>query len=148
MGGKAAKEGPPSRPSSRSRNHSDDLRRASLARQASGGAPPPLASQTLLFGQNLSPETRHKRKVSLSMLKARIDSEVAAAAAGASHPSSRAVSPAPVGTGGGVGVAPGLPTVVEPRAPATLSLSLKHPQFLDESHIFWCHSCRGELVIL
>ncbi|KAF8433563.1 hypothetical protein L210DRAFT_3556476 [Boletus edulis BED1] len=22
------------------------------------------------------------------------------------------------------------------------------PQFMDESHIFWCHSCRGELVIL
>jgi uncharacterized coiled-coil protein SlyX len=22
------------------------------------------------------------------------------------------------------------------------------PQFLDETHIFWCHSCRGDLVIL
>lgn len=139
---------PPSRPSSRSRNHSDDLRRASFARKTSNPlvSPPPLPSQSI-FGQNLSAETRHKRKVSLSMLKARIDSEVAAAATTTSHPPSRAISPSlslkdtsktgilvahSHGSDGGHDHSP----------------SFKHPQFLDESHIFWCHSCRGELVVL
>jgi hypothetical protein len=22
------------------------------------------------------------------------------------------------------------------------------PQFLDDSHVFWCHACSGDLVIL
>lgn len=139
---------PPSRPSSRSRNHSDDLRRASFARKTSNPmvSPPPLPSQSF-FGQNLSAETRHKRKVSLSMLKARIDSEVAAAATATSHPPSRAISPSlslkdtsktniPVAQSHGS------------EGDHDHSLSFKHPQFLDESHIFWCHSCRGELVVL
>lgn len=131
---------PPSRPSSRSRNHSDDLRRASFARKTSNPlvSPPPLPSQTF-FGQNLSAETRHKRKVSLSMLKARIDSEVAAAIN--PHPPSRAISP-------DASKKAGLSSVTETEDGHEHSLSLKHPQFLDESHIFWCHSCRGELVVL
>ncbi|KAI0035117.1 hypothetical protein K488DRAFT_43965 [Vararia minispora EC-137] len=119
------------RPPSRARTSSDDMRRA--ARRASGG--PPGTTQTT-FGANLSAETRHKRKVSLGMLKARIDSEVAAAVA--SNPASRAISPLP-----GAGL-----TSVPEDGGMDAGLSPKRPQFLDESHIFWCSSCRGELVIL
>lgn len=91
--------------------------------------PPPLSRS--VFDQNLSPETRHKRKVSLSMLKARIDSEVEAT----SRPPSRALSP----------------VHSESRSNAASPLShhtIHRPQFLDESHVFWCHSCQGDLVIL
>ncbi|KAI0304622.1 hypothetical protein BC826DRAFT_1100435 [Russula brevipes] len=132
------------RPPSRARNHSDDLRRASLTAQrrgsngngSSGAAHP-------AFGANLSPETRHKRKVSLGMLKARIDSEMAAAAAAVgSIPPSRAASP--LNASAAERASPRL----EPHATNSIQASHKRPQFLDESHIFWCHSCRGELVVL
>ncbi|KAJ6520274.1 hypothetical protein C8R45DRAFT_1058402 [Mycena sanguinolenta] len=100
------------------------------------GAPPLVRS---VFDQNLTPETRHKRKVSLSMLKARIDSEVAAhALAQNSRPPSRALSPVQSADG------PDRPTSPPSRAPAPFH----RPQFLDDSHVFWCHSCRGDLVIL
>ncbi|KAJ3993105.1 hypothetical protein F5050DRAFT_1801422 [Lentinula boryana] len=100
----------PSRPSSRgSRPHSisgsQSLKPSTLARSA--------------IEHNLSPETRHKRKTSLTMLKARIDSELAAA-------SSRKVSD----------VGP------------IYSHHRPRPQFMDDSHVFWCSSCRGDLVIL
>ncbi|KAI0323081.1 hypothetical protein OF83DRAFT_11438 [Amylostereum chailletii] len=125
----------PSRPPSRAKNHSDDLRRTSFNSRRSSGGHPTGPTQPA-FGANLSPETRHKRKVSLGMLKARIDSEVAAVG---SHPPSRAMTPMPLATVSEVHSAKGSSA---PGSP------LKRPQFLDESHIFWCHSCRGELVIL
>jgi len=25
---------------------------------------------------------------------------------------------------------------------------LRSPQFLDESHVFWCSSCNGDLIVL
>ncbi|KAG6842380.1 hypothetical protein C0991_007510 [Blastosporella zonata] len=73
------------RPGSRN----SEFRRSSFGshRQVGSGAPPPLARS--IFDQNMSAETRHKRLVSLSMLKARIDSEVEVAV---SRPSSRASS--------------------------------------------------------
>ncbi|KAJ3015151.1 hypothetical protein NUW54_g1120 [Trametes sanguinea] len=123
-------------------DRSDDLRRASFGshRPASFAAP-----QSSAF-EGLSPETRHKRKVSLSMLKARIDSELAATTS-ASRPSSRNsrnfTSPAPKPAA--------LPVVVEPPSqPATPPPAQvpKRPVFMDESHIFWCHSCQGDLVVL
>ncbi|KAI0274921.1 hypothetical protein BC834DRAFT_21422 [Gloeopeniophorella convolvens] len=128
----------PSRPSSRARTHSDDLRRASLTQRRGSNGVPPAASHAA-FAANLSPETRHKRKVSLGMLKARIDSEIAAATASA--PPSRAVSPA-------LHVVEEGSPALEPHSAGTPTGSHKRPQFLDESHIFWCHSCRGELVVL
>ncbi|KAF8506844.1 hypothetical protein F5888DRAFT_1645842 [Russula emetica] len=139
----------PPRPSSRARNNSEDLRRTSLTQQRRGSGNNnniPLGAAHPAFGTNLSPETRHKRKVSLGMLKARIDSEMMAAGAGSVLPS-RVASPLHA-------------EVAERRTPlprmdphATNSVqnshsSHKRPQFLDESHIFWCHSCRGELVVL
>ncbi|OBZ79345.1 hypothetical protein A0H81_01249 [Grifola frondosa] len=72
------------RPPSRAVRHSDELRRASIASHRPL-APSPAAAAF----DGLSPELRHKRRVSLGMLKARIDSEVAA-----SGLSSRAMSPA------------------------------------------------------
>jgi chromosome segregation ATPase len=126
----------PSRPSSRARNHSDDLRRASLT-QRRGSNNIPLSSTHSTFAANLSAETRHKRKVSLGMLKARIDSEMAAAAI----PPSRAVSPHSGDTGRSF-------PLQDPHATNSIHNAHKRPQFLDESHIFWCHSCRGELVVL
>ncbi len=128
----------PARVSSRNLDHSDDLRRASFGSGRPTGVTRPASPPSSFEG--LSAETRHKRKVSLSMLKARIDSETATAK---SHPSSRAMSPA--------GKPTSLPTVVEPRsAPGTPPPQHlgRTSQFLDESHIFWCHSCRGDLVIL
>jgi len=134
----------PSRPSSRARNHSDDLRRKSLTqRRGSNNNGIPLGAAHPAFGANLSPETRHKRKVSLGMLKARIDSEMAAAG---SIPSSRAASPLP-SQAVGAGAEMASPRL-EPHATNSIQNSHKRPQFLDESHIFWCHSCRGELVVL
>jgi myosin protein heavy chain len=125
--------GIPSRPSSRNVDHSD-LRRVSLnSRRPSVLVPPPLARS--VFDVGLSPDARHKRQVSLSMLKARIDSEMAAASAAASRPPSRALSPVA-----------SLSTISEP-GPRKIS-SHRRPQFLDESHVFWCHSCHGDLVDL
>jgi myosin protein heavy chain len=129
----------PPRPSSRARNHSDDLRRASLTQRRGSNHSIPLGAAHPAFGTNLSPETRHKRKVSLGMLKARIDSEMAAAG---SIPPSRVASP----------LHAELPERGSPRADPHAANSIhnshKRPQFLDESHIFWCHSCKGELVVL
>jgi myosin protein heavy chain len=127
--------GVPGRPSSRALNPTD-LRRGSFSHRSSNLAPP---SPRTVFDVGLSPETRHKRQVSLGMLKARIDSEVAASAGG--YPSSRQLSPVPQGNEG-----------ISGREPDSPSWHAQHihrrPQFMDESHIFWCHSCDGELVIL
>ncbi|KAG2350885.1 hypothetical protein BDR05DRAFT_49997 [Suillus weaverae] len=125
--------GVPGRPSSRTLNPTD-LRRGSY--RSSNLAPP---SPRTVFDVGLSPETRHKRQVSLGMLKARIDSEVAASAGG--YPSSRQLSPVPQGNEGILGQ--------EPDSPSWHAQHIhRRPQFMDESHIFWCHSCDGELVIL
>jgi len=120
----------PSRPSSRGAR--------SIAEQRPAYKPSGLSRP--IYEQNLSPETLHKRKTSLSMLKARIDSELAAAAAKAtstSNPTSRALSPV---------------SSSEKLSQPNKSVSNLHhhvrPQFLDDSHIFWCSSCRGDLVIL
>lgn len=122
----------PPRPLSRGVvNHSDELRRQSFGTHR----PSNLSVQPVSDFDGLSPETRHKRRVSLGMLKARIDSETKAS-------TSRNLSPV-------VKHSP-LPTVVEPAySPSPLnSPSLRHSQFLDESHVFWCHSCQGDLVVL
>ncbi|KAH9858271.1 hypothetical protein C2E23DRAFT_865184 [Lenzites betulinus] len=129
----------PHRTSSRTVDRSDDLRRASFsshrAPTSSSLAVPAPASAF----EGLSPETRHKRKVSLSMLKARIDSEVAASSHHPRSVSSPARRPTP------------LPAVVEPPSqPATPPpvLQQKRPVFMDEAHVFWCHACQGDLVVL
>ncbi|KAH9997801.1 hypothetical protein BJV74DRAFT_883394 [Russula compacta] len=129
----------PSRPSSRARSHSDDLRRATLTQRRGSNNGIPLGAAHSAFGANLSAETRHKRKVSLGMLKARIDSEMAAA--GSISPSRAAL---PLHAADADKASPRL----DPHATNNTNNSHKRPQFLDESHIFWCHSCKGELVVL
>lgn len=126
--------GAPSRPSSRGSRVTASHKPSSLARSA--------------IEHNLSPETRHKRKASLSMLKARIDSELAAAS-GHSQVHSRALSPVQsVSSSGDRSSIVGS----RPRSPAgsnmLYSQHRSRPQFLDDSHVFWCSSCRGDLVIL
>jgi len=133
------------RPSSRARNRrdSDDLRRTSLTQRRGSTnslSNMPLPAAHPAFGANLSPETRHKRKVSLGMPKARIDSEMMAAAG--SIPPSRAASLLHA-----AGVEKASPRL-EPHAANGIQDSHNRPQFLDDSHIFWCHACRGELVVL
>ncbi|KAG2155647.1 hypothetical protein DEU56DRAFT_317144 [Suillus clintonianus] len=125
--------GVPGRPSSRTLNHTD-LRRGSFTHKSSNLAPP---SPRTVFDVGLSPETRHKRQVSLGMLKARIDSELAASAGG--YPSSRQLSPVPQGDE---------MSGREPDIASHGEYIHRRPQFMDESHIFWCHSCHGDLVIL
>ncbi|TBU34435.1 hypothetical protein BD309DRAFT_640915 [Dichomitus squalens] len=137
----------PKRTVGRPAGHSDDLRRASFQSHRPAEISPPA---TISAFEGLSPETRHKRKVSLSMLKARIDSEVAAS----SHTprpvsrSSRSFASSPGSKPGG------LPVVVEPPSESSRPPSRVHahpakrPVFMDESHIFWCHSCQGDLVVL
>lgn len=83
--------------------------------------PSPLART--VFDQPMTPETFHKRKVSLNMLKARMESE-------ARSNFTRALSPTPA------------------DHVTSRPSSVVNPQFLDESHVFWCHSCSGDLVIL
>ncbi|KAK0455835.1 hypothetical protein EV421DRAFT_2031 [Armillaria borealis] len=123
----------PSRPSSRGSaiasfsSHKGTLP-ASLSRAA--------VTRTAVLDLGLSPETRHKRKVSLSMLKARIESESAVGLF--HHPASRNLSPVP---SDGPDSQPSSP-------PPPHHHPTPRPQFLDDSHVFWCHSCRGDLVIL
>ncbi|KAI0783366.1 hypothetical protein C8Q75DRAFT_444278 [Abortiporus biennis] len=140
------------RPLSRNYDRSDELRRASFTSNnrpssnhsnSSNPIPPSLLPSNF---DGLSPETRHKRRVSLSMLKARIDSE----SAGKSKQQASALSLSRSSPAQHPG---GLPPVPEPDSnpPSPPPPSLSPPrrtQFLDETHVFWCHACRGDLVIL
>ena len=145
--------GMPSRPGSRARNVSDELRvqvaRAGSSQSISGSSnirsSPSQKPRKSTF-ETLSPETKHKRRVSLGMLKARIDSELASSVK-SSQPPSRALTPLPeselMKSNGG---SPS-PSVMEPSEPHHIR-GFKRHQFLDESHVFWCQSCHGDLVIL
>jgi predicted nucleic acid-binding Zn-ribbon protein len=140
--------GLPSRPSSRAHNVSDELRRASMnssKRSPQLPLPPPSPTPPVRRAfDSLSPETRHKRRVSLGMLKARIDSEVATSKK--SQPPSRALTPLPESSEvSGDGTTLG--GIIKHLEPHHIRGFRRH-QFLDESHIFWCNSCHGDLVIL
>jgi hypothetical protein len=132
------------RPSSRAGSQSD-LRRSSFgSHRPTKSNLAPLSRS--MFDQNMSAETRHKRLVSLSMLKARIDSEVEVTSR--SRPSSRASSVRALSP---VLSLPGSnPPLGSPQShthPHT-DHPVHRPQFLDDSHVFWCHACSGDLVIL
>ena len=95
-----------------------------------------------VFDVGLDPETRHKRRVSLRMLKARIDGELAAAVG---HPLSRSTPSQPKSKRPST-----LATIHEPqwhRHSPSMEHAFRRPQ-LDESHIFWCNSCQADLIIL
>jgi len=80
--------------------------------------------------EGLAPEQRHKRRVSLHMLKARIEGE--------SRPrvSRGASSLGPTKEEG---------QQSDAERPRTVP---RRPQFMDENHVFWCSCCRGDLVVL
>jgi len=124
-----------------------DLRRSSFGshRQSKSNLAPLARS---IFDQNMSAETRHMRLVSLSMLKARIDSEVEVASR--SRPSSRASSVRALSP---VLSLPGQESNPPPDSPQShtyphIDHPVHRPQFLDDSHVFWCNACSGDLVIL
>ncbi|KAF8240740.1 hypothetical protein L208DRAFT_1230455 [Tricholoma matsutake] len=132
------------RPTSRAGSHAD-LRRSSFGshRPSKNNLAPPLSRS--IFDQNMSAETKHKRLVSLSMLKARIDSEVEVTSrsrASSRASSVRALSPVPS--------LPGQESNPLPDSPQSHMHThpMHRPQFLDDSHVFWCHACSGDLVIL
>jgi len=108
------------------RSHPDALRRESFGSTVGPGRSP--SPRRSVIDANLPPEIRHKRRVSLSMLKARMDGE-------------RGV------TSLNHKVRKDLPTTAEEGAAPKRQPTSRH-QFLDESHVFWCHSCRGDLVSL
>lgn len=91
------------------------------------------ANRLSVLDASLAPETRHKRAVSLNMLRARIISEMASGASGVS-PNIR------------------LASVGEEQASARLSLDGPGSNLVgngdDEAHVFWCSACEGELVVL
>lgn len=146
--------GMPSRPSSRARNVSDELRvqavRAGSSQSVSTMSNPhssPSQKPRKSTFETLSPETKHKRRVSLGMLKARIDSELASTTK-SSQPPSRSLTPLQESeTLRTNGVSPSPSSVMEPSELHHIR-GFKRHQFLDESHVFWCQSCHGDLVIL
>jgi len=129
----------PTRPSPLRQN--SERKSAEYRRLALGVSPiaprRPLEDTTpssLTLDSVLSPEARHKRKISLSMLKARIESETAA----------RRV---PLGTAPNGMKALGS-TAEEHRRVGSERHGAPRPQFGDETHVFCCASCSGELVVL
>ena len=103
----------------------------------------------------LPPEVRHKRKISLSMLKARIDGEKALGAS--PRAAVRKLSSFGPTMEEEEEANERMPLTMDP-GPSTLRtgssmgvighMERRRPQFLDESHVFWCGSCRGDLVVL
>ena len=92
----------------------------------------PAALPPNAIDEGLAPEQRHKRRVSLHMLKARIEGEL--------RP--RALR----------GVSSLEPTEEEDQRldtekPKRVPIP-RRPQFMDENHVFWCSCCRGDLVVL
>ncbi|THH10152.1 hypothetical protein EW145_g1512 [Phellinidium pouzarii] len=91
-----------------------------------------------LIDEKLPHATRHQRHVSLAMLQARMFSEAEVASLHA--PSSRERASPKV-----------FPPIQEHPSRISLDSSVqptRRPQFLDESHIFWCSSCKGDLIVL
>lgn len=93
-------------------------------------------TQIPVLDESLSADVRHKRKISLGMLKARIDSEMALKVP-------LALTPSNVGT-------PRLGTLSElnESSPRASKKGVQLPQFGDETHVFCCAACQGDLVIL
>lgn len=112
-----------------SRRASDDLRRPSFTSNRSDSIGRLQSSKSI--DQGLPLATRHQRHVSLAMLQARMFSEAEAASL---HLASKSGSP----THGQASFA----------SVSSSTYQLRRPQFLDESHVFWCASCKGDLIVL
>lgn len=88
----------------------------------------------------LSPEARHKRKVSLSMLKARIESEMG--------PRRIPLATTPNGHNHRLGTLTEQDEHEDSHHRRKAMAMLSRPQFGDETHVFCCASCKGDLVVL
>jgi chromosome segregation ATPase len=108
----------PVRSRSRPSSRSGDLRRQTLGARRASGLAVAPSPRPSL-DYSMSPEMKAKRREALRHLHARMEREKATA----TH-------------------VPSSPAVVDGGVPPI------RPQFLDEMHIFWCHSCRDDLVIL
>ena len=114
------------------RSGSDDHRRSSLASNRSDNV---RIRSSHLIDESLPPATRHQRHVSLAMLQARMFSEAEAAnILQASNSLGQTFESSTHGH--------------ESFASASSMHQLRRPQFLDESHVFWCASCKGDLIVL
>lgn len=124
----------------------------------------------VVYEENLSNDIRRKRKISLGMLKARIESERAAGilsmtgiglGMSTGSPLSRVSSIVEIDEGAVEGENNGVGNYSSPRrksqtqsqaasvASGTTKLAPRyHLKGWDESHIFWCHACKGDLVVL
>lgn len=118
---------------STSARHSDELRRSSFASQRSNGLS--RLTPSAIIDEGLPPATRHQRHISLAMLQARMFSEAEAASVHASATKSSKSAT----TGPGHSHTTSVDSSV---------LSLRWPEFLDESHVFWCATCKGDLIVL
>jgi len=92
---------------------------------------------TAAIDEGLPPAIRHQRHVSLAMLQARMYSEAEAA-------NMYALSKGATETS--------LSSSHEHHSQTSVGSGsvdyLRWPQFLDESHVFWCSSCKGDLIVL
>ncbi|KDQ14499.1 hypothetical protein BOTBODRAFT_55347 [Botryobasidium botryosum FD-172 SS1] len=138
-----ASKSPLPRPVALARTQSSDWSIPTGRRSSFGDTRPPLSAKrtnSALHPAMMTPEAQHKRQVSLSMLKARIESERSAAAASLNGSTSSLRTMAEEGPRAPT---PGLHDIYQVAQHA-----FKRPQFGDESHVFWCHACRGDLVVL
>jgi len=137
-------------PRSDSYNLSNDNRRSSFSSQRSNGLPAGIYSSEI--DESLPAATRHQRHVSLAMLQARIISESrnSSVRSPSHHPSTSAEILSPRLRGAHAEKHAILPAVQEDadRNSEELVQSIRRPQFLDESHVFWCASCKGDLIVL
>ena len=119
-------------------------------------SPAPLQKELpgeLALDSALPPDIRHKRKISLGMLRARIHSETN----GSLHSSPRPLAARRLSSNLGIMQEEGasetevddsMPAHSTTTPPPTKRIERPRPQFLDDSHVFWCSCCRGELVVL
>jgi myosin protein heavy chain len=139
------------------------LRRMPRSRQGSSIHSPATSNVdlpvTTVLDSALPPDVRHKRKISLSMLRARIDGEAALSHASGASP--RPPRPRRLSSTLGTMAEESSEADLDEKAPlrrdpgpsGSSSMPSKRPerqrpQFLDDSHVFWCSCCRGDLVVL
>ena len=98
----------------------------SSQRSMEGGRMPP----SELIDRDLPPATRHQRQIALTMLQQRMYAEAESVVLAKAQQASEAAN--------GLSFA----TSVD-------SAALRWPQFLDDSHVFWCATCKSpDLIVL
>jgi len=122
----------------------NDARRSSFASQRSDSISHGFLSSQI--DEALPPSIRHQRQVSLAMLQARIISE--AQSSGFHSHGHKSVASTEVTSSPRLHSS--LHTLHEGSSRDSIDVArqVRRPQFLDESHVFWCASCKGDLIVL